>query len=84
MLRSAEIFAIITTIFKGDVLRGSALFRLEMLTRVARCPVLNRTVRYFGSLFGIKMIVIGLPVNACANSSIFCATNMSTTNVRYF
>jgi len=26
--------------------------------RVARCPVLHRTVRYFGSLFGIKMKVI--------------------------
>ena len=31
--------------------------------RVARCPVFNRTVRYFGSLSGIKMKVI--PDNAC-------------------
>src|SRR6218665_1548512 len=31
--------------------------------RVARCPVFDRTVRYFGSLSGIKMKVI--PDNAC-------------------
>jgi len=31
--------------------------------RIARCPVFNRTDRYFGSLSGIKMKVI--PNNAC-------------------
>ena len=31
--------------------------------RVARCPVFNRTVRYFGPLSGIKMTVI--PDNTC-------------------
>ena len=50
--------------------------------RVARCSVFNRTVRYFGSLFGIKMAVI--PDNACENSSIFCATDTGTASVRYF
>jgi len=25
-----------------------------MIVRVARCPVFNETVRYFGSLLGIK------------------------------
>src|SRR6218665_1307884 len=43
--------------------------------RVARCPVCNRTVRYFGSSSGVKMIVGLIPDNACANSSKFCATN---------
>jgi len=33
-------------------------------------------VRYFGSLSGIKMIVI--PDNECVNSSIFCTTDTGT------
>src|SRR6218665_3378389 len=40
----------------------SAAFRLPMTTRhyrVARCPVFNRTVLYFGSFSGIKVIVKG-------------------------
>src|SRR6218665_554969 len=36
---------------------------LQTPIRVARCPVFDRTVRYFGSLSGIKMKVI--PDNAC-------------------
>jgi len=36
-----------------------------------RCPVFNRTVRYFCSLAGIEMIV--MPDNACVNSWIVCA-----------
>ena len=54
----------------------------DLETRVARCPVFNRTVRYFGSLSGIKMIVI--PDNTCVNSSIFCATDIGTASVQYF
>ena len=52
--------------------------------RVARCPVFNRTVGYFGSLSGIKMIVI--PDNACVISSIFSATDRptGTVSVWYF
>src|SRR6218665_2258077 len=50
--------------------------------RVARCPVFNRTVRYFGSLSGIKMTII--PDNACVNSLIFCDTDIGTSSVRYF
>jgi len=52
------------------------------LRRVARCPVFNRTVWYFGSLSGIKMIVI--PDDACVNSSIFCATDPVLQSVPYF
>src|SRR6218665_967038 len=48
------------------------------LNRIARCPVFNRTVRYFVSLSGIKMIVI--PDNARVNDSIFGPT----ASVRYF
>src|SRR6218665_1966931 len=36
---------------------------LLLACRVARCPVLHRTVRYFGSLSGVKMKEI--PDNAC-------------------
>src|SRR6218665_194090 len=36
-------------------------------TRVARCPVLSQTVRYFGSLSGIKMI----SDNACPLAQYF-------------
>jgi len=50
--------------------------------RVARCPIFNRTVQYFGSLSGIKMIV--KPDNACVNSSIFCSTDTGSAIVRYF
>src|SRR6218665_1110594 len=50
---------------------------------VARCPVFNQTVRYFGSMFsGIKMIEV--PDNACVNSSIFCATDTETVSAWYF
>ena len=31
---------------------------LTFIVKVARCPVFNRTVRYFGSLSSIKMIII--------------------------
>src|SRR6218665_1626939 len=41
-----------------------------------------RTVRYFGSMYCVKMIII--PESACVNSSIFCATDTSTASVRYF
>jgi len=43
---------------------------------------LTGTVRYFGSLSGIRMIAI--LDNACVNSSIFCTTNTSTASVHYF
>jgi len=56
-----------------------------MINRVARCPVFNRTIRYFGSLsgrpIGLKMTVI--PDNGCVNNSIFCATDAQTASVRY-
>ena len=52
------------------------------VVRAARCPVFNRTVRYFDSLSGIKMIVI--PDNDFENSSIFCATYAGTVSFRYF
>src|SRR6218665_2723747 len=55
---------------------------IYFIFRVARCPVFSRTVRYFGPLSGIRIIVI--PDNASVNSSIFCATNIDTDNVRYF
>ena len=55
---------------------------MYFIFRVARCPVFSRTVRYFGPLSGIRIIVI--PDNASVNSSIFCATNIDTDNVRYF
>jgi len=45
------------------------VFMDEYIHRITRCPVFNRTVRYFGSFSGIKMIVI--PDTACVNSSIF-------------
>src|SRR6218665_2229623 len=51
-------------------------------TRVARCPVFNRTVRYFGSLSCMKMIVI--QDNAFVNGSIFSATETGIASVRYF
>jgi len=54
----------------------------DYILRVARCPVFNWTVRYFGSLSGIKMIVGIISDNAQINSSIFCATG--TASVRYF
>ena len=38
----------------GHQVRGFIYF----IFRVARCPVFSRTVRYFGPLFGIRMIVI--------------------------
>ena len=50
--------------------------------RVARCPVFNGTVRYFGPLSSIKIIVI--PDNAGVNSSIFCQTDTGTASVWYF
>jgi len=50
--------------------------------RVARSPVINRTVRSFDTLSSIKMIVI--PDNACVNSSIFCPIDTGTASVRYF
>ena len=31
---------------------------LAVCYRIARCPVINRTVRHFGSLPGMKIIVI--------------------------
>ena len=62
----------------GRQVRGGRF--IYFILRVARCPVFSWTVRYFGPLFGIRMIVI--PDNASVNSSIFCATNI--VNVRYF
>jgi len=52
------------------------------LRRVARCPVFYRTVRYFGSLSVIILIVI--PDNACVNSSIVCVKYTGTASIRYF
>jgi len=63
-------------------LHGSTIMSPTGFVRVARCPVLNRTVRYFGSLSGIILIVI--PHNTCVNSSIVCAKYAGTTSVRYF
>jgi len=54
----------------------------EQGVRVARCPVFNLSVRYFGSLSGIKIIVI--PNNAFVNSSIFCAADTGTASLKYF
>ena len=56
---------------------------MYFIFRVARCPIFIRTVRYFGPLSGIRMIV---PDNASVNtcSSIFGTTNIDTDNVRYF
>jgi len=53
-----------------------------IVVRVARCLVFNWTVWYFGPLSFIKIIIIH--DNACVNSSIFCATDIGTVNVRYF
>ena len=50
--------------------------------RVARCPVFDRTVRYFGSLSGIILIVI--PDNICINSSIVFVKDTGPASVRYF
>src|SRR6218665_2229314 len=50
--------------------------------RVARCPVFNRAVRFFGSLSGIILIVI--PDNTRVNSSIICAKATGKASVRYF
>jgi len=66
---------------------GGALDLLEVHSRsldqlrVARCPVFNRTVRYFCSLSGIILIVT--PENTCVNSSIVCAKDTGTASVRY-
>jgi len=46
------------------------------------CPVFNRTVRYFGSLFVIILIVI--PDNTCVHGSIVCAKDSGTASVRNF
>src|SRR6218665_49660 len=54
---------------------------LDMAT-VARCPVLNWTVRYFGSFSSIIFIVI--PDNTCVNRSIVCAKDTGTASVRYY
>ena len=51
--------------------------------RVAMCLVFNRTVRYLGSLSGIKIIVSNAGQCMC-HSSIFCATDIGTVSVRYF
>ena len=56
--------------------------KLSGHSRVARCPVFNRTIRYLGPLSGIKMIVI--PYNAWVNSSVFSATDTGTHCVRCF
>src|SRR6218665_2960268 len=50
--------------------------------RVARCPVFNLIVWYFGSLSGIILIVI--LDNTCVNSSIVCAKDTGTASARYF
>ena len=39
----------------------------QLATRVARCPTFNRTLRYFSSLYGVKMAAV-IPDNACENS----------------
>src|SRR6218665_520299 len=63
----------------GRQVRGRFIY---FIFRVARCPVFSRTVRYFGPLLDIRMIVI--PDKASVNSSIFFATNIDIVNVRYF
>src|SRR6218665_927319 len=65
------------TLVLGDSLfRDTGLLLSTLETSVARCLLFNRTVRYFGFLSGIKMILI--PENACVNNSIFCATDIDT------
>ena len=49
--------------------------------RVARCQMFNRTVRYFGSL---SVILIVIPDNTCVHSSIVCAKDTGTASVRNF
>ena len=53
----------------------------SLRNRVARCPVFSRTVRYFGFLSGILLIVI--PDNTCVNNSIVCAKDTCTASVKY-
>ena len=69
------------TFFQYNLISSTSTWKppyLSVKTRVARCPVFNWTVWYFGSLSSIKLIVI--PYNACAISQIFCAKH----NVQYF
>jgi len=67
----------------------SCIFRMSLVFfawsvrvafRVARCPVFNQTAGIL-ALSSIKMIII--PDNACANSSIFWATDTGNVSVRY-
>ena len=70
---------IVVTIYMRQKIK---LFAILFAIRVARCPVFNQIVQYFGSLSGIKMMV--MPENACVSSSMFCATVTGTASVRYF
>jgi len=84
--QSLRFFALVTNTIKLNsiiiiAMTNNSSFTLN-LGLLRRCPVFNRTVQYFGSLSGIKMMVI--PDNALVNSSIFCATDIGTVNVRYF
>src|SRR6218665_1421777 len=58
-------------------------FRCKFLNkRKVLGPEFKRTVRYFCSVSGIKMLLI--PYNSCINSLIFCATDVGTASVRIF
>lgn len=62
----------------------SLMNRIYSYTQGCQVPVfrLSRTVRYFGSLISIELIVI--TDNACKNSSVSYATDTGAASVRYF